>query len=307
MEISYLREFVELAQTCQFHETAEKLFISQSTLSKHIKIIEAELGAQLFIRSTRRVELTETGRAFLAYASQIAMLQQDYTQELIKTDITKVIRVAADSIISMRQIEKYFALYLTDHPNVSFEMAEYDKTTLRSMLRSGELDLIVACRDLIDTDSDFGFHPYYTDRLSVVISPHNPLYDRESVTISDLKGHTFAQSGSLNFAQYIDPSIPAAQYKSKRNSFITHLLNVTPTVAVVPTNAGYFMTTNDISQNLKMIPIQPEVLIHVDFMYMKARENTPFLQTIFEKIDGDMEELSHQPGFCVEELDPLMI
>ena len=307
MEISYLKEFVELAQSCQFQETAEKLFISQSTLSKHIKAIEKELGAQLFIRSTRRVELTETGKVFLAYASQIALLQQDYSQELIKTDITKVIRVASDSTISLRQIEKYFAQFLTEHPHVGFELSEYDKTTLRSMLRSGELDLIVACRDLADTDSDLGFHPYYTDRLSVVISPHNPLYERSSVTIADLKGQTFAQSGSLNFAQYLDSSIPAAQYKSKRNSFITHLLNVTPTVAVVPTNAGYFMITNDISADLKMIPIQPEVLIHVDFMYMKARENTPFLQSIFEKIDGNLEALPHQEGFCVDELDPLMI
>jgi DNA-binding transcriptional LysR family regulator len=58
MEIDYWREFVVLAQTCNFQETAEILYSSQSTLSKHIQCIEAELGIPLFDRTTRKVKLS---------------------------------------------------------------------------------------------------------------------------------------------------------------------------------------------------------------------------------------------------------
>ena len=83
MELSYLREFAALAQACRFQETADQLFMSQSSLSKHIKAIEKELGSELLIRSTRSVELSEFGRAFLPYAQKIAQLQEEYTLTLL--------------------------------------------------------------------------------------------------------------------------------------------------------------------------------------------------------------------------------
>ena len=84
MELNYLREFVALAQTCHYQETADRLFISQPSLSKHIKTMEAELGAELFKRTSRRVELSEFGRAFLPYAQRIAAVQEEYTGTLLR-------------------------------------------------------------------------------------------------------------------------------------------------------------------------------------------------------------------------------
>ena len=53
MELSYIREFVVLAETGNYLEAADVLFIAQSSLSRHIKSIEADLGAPLFDRTTR--------------------------------------------------------------------------------------------------------------------------------------------------------------------------------------------------------------------------------------------------------------
>ena len=68
MEIEYIKEFVVLAETENYLEAAESLFISQSTLSKHIKIIEKELDVQLFDRTTRKVHLNKYRKMFLKYA-----------------------------------------------------------------------------------------------------------------------------------------------------------------------------------------------------------------------------------------------
>lgn len=65
MEIKYLSEFVTLAKTKNYMEAADILYISQSSLSKHIQSIERELGVTLFDRSTRRVKLSADGNLLL--------------------------------------------------------------------------------------------------------------------------------------------------------------------------------------------------------------------------------------------------
>ena len=74
METGYIREFVMLADCLNFSEAAERLFISQSSLSKHIRALERELGGELFVRTTRTIRLSEMGTVYLPYARKIADL-----------------------------------------------------------------------------------------------------------------------------------------------------------------------------------------------------------------------------------------
>ena len=78
MEIEYICEFVVLAETCNYMEAADRLFVSQSALSRHIKALEEELHVQLFDRSTRKVSLSPFGSLFLPYARQIASTRYAY-------------------------------------------------------------------------------------------------------------------------------------------------------------------------------------------------------------------------------------
>lgn len=78
MKIQNMREFLTLSDVKNFNLAAEKLFLSQPTLSRHIKELEEELGVQLFERSTRRVELTECGQYFLPFAKKIVNAENEY-------------------------------------------------------------------------------------------------------------------------------------------------------------------------------------------------------------------------------------
>ena len=66
MNTENLKEFIVLAETKNFWEASERLYMNQSTLSKHIKSLENDLGVALFTRTTRRVELTNYGEIFSA-------------------------------------------------------------------------------------------------------------------------------------------------------------------------------------------------------------------------------------------------
>lgn len=71
MNTEYLKEFVVLAETKNFWEASDRLYMNQSTLSKHIKSLENELGINLFLRTTRRVELTNYGQTFCLMLNQL--------------------------------------------------------------------------------------------------------------------------------------------------------------------------------------------------------------------------------------------
>ncbi len=77
MELPHLRCFIAVAEELHFARAAERLHIDQSPLSRTIKELEEELGARLFIRTTRSTQLTRAGGLFLEHVPRVfAMLDQ---------------------------------------------------------------------------------------------------------------------------------------------------------------------------------------------------------------------------------------
>ena len=144
METGHIKEFVTLAECLSYSEAAERLFISQPSLTKHIQALERELGAALFVRTTRSIRLSEAGSLYLPYARQIAELCSE--SEIAVDDFLN--RSSASLTIAVMQnpqnydLTKYIMSFRQAHPDLSFSMVEADEYGLYEMFRKRVVNII---------------------------------------------------------------------------------------------------------------------------------------------------------------------
>ena len=118
-----LEEFVAVAQTGSFRGAALALRVSSSHISRAVSDFEAILQAPLFFRSTRRVRLTDTGRALLPQCERL-ILERD---EMLAVTAgggapSGVLRISCATSIGEKFIAPLLQTYVADHPNVSIDL-----------------------------------------------------------------------------------------------------------------------------------------------------------------------------------------
>ena len=143
MDISRFGEFAILAQSRTFLDAAELLFMSQSTLSKHIMAMEHELGCKLIDRSQRHVTLTAQGEALLPYAQKIATLQHRYLAaiQIGADEPLEHLTVGSIPIMAPYGITDAVIDFQQANPSYSVELIEGEGDTLKRMLLHEDIDL----------------------------------------------------------------------------------------------------------------------------------------------------------------------
>lgn len=199
MNTSYFREFATLAETKNYWEAAERLYMNQSTLSKHIKNIEMELGVQLFERSTRRVELTKYGRALLPYAQSIIRLETEYSSLLLQMKNQDDGQLVIGSIPAMAQygIVSLLSVFQKSHPESNINIIEEDSQNLIPLLRSRKCELIF----LRESELNYGNNsienkdlvriPFVHDQMIALLPENHPLSKEKAITLRELKDENF--------------------------------------------------------------------------------------------------------------------
>ena len=171
MEINYLREFVVLAQTGNFIEAADILYSSQSTLSKHIKKIESELGVPLFDRTTRKVGISKFGQLLLPFAKQITELQDKYTailQNSLETD-REILTLGSINALAQYKITDVLVNFKKSHTQSTINVLHATSEELKKMLRNKKCELAFIRDTLEEVDDDLIKIPYTIDTLVAVL------------------------------------------------------------------------------------------------------------------------------------------
>ena len=188
-----IREFVFLANINNFQEAADALYISQSTLSRHIQSLENELQNKLFDRTTRSVQLSEFGKFFLPYAQELVCVGQDFYNYFfqINKQPYEIIRLAAIPAMAPYHFTEVVARFQNDNPNYRLEITEID-----------DLDKVyddLACHatdfalihEMEPVDKRFQKLSIAHDRLVAAVPAQHPLAGQDTVSLPQLKSERF--------------------------------------------------------------------------------------------------------------------
>ncbi|MCD7956763.1 MAG: LysR family transcriptional regulator [Lachnospiraceae bacterium] len=194
MNIEFFREFIVLADCSNYLEAADRLFIGQSTLSKHIMSMEKELGVPLFERTSRKVALSKYGRLMLPYANTIVQTQYSYSSALQNELESERGRVTVGTIAATAKygITAVIADFKRKYPSSSVQMFEGDPDDLASQLRERKCDVIFAHlpeRNLLGMS--FKKIHYLDDSLVCILPRKHPLSGQKELPLEQLRDETF--------------------------------------------------------------------------------------------------------------------
>lgn len=143
MELRHLRYFLTLAEELHFGNAAKRLFISQPPLSRQIKELEEELGAILFFRDNKRVELTEAGKFFRKEAEtlmkKLASVQQQTHQ--IHHSLAGEIKIGYISSVDKSKLGLLIQKLQKLYPYVQTKLFELSTIRQIEALDNGKMDI----------------------------------------------------------------------------------------------------------------------------------------------------------------------
>ncbi|WP_396453034.1 LysR substrate-binding domain-containing protein, partial [Actinomadura sp.] len=189
MDLRRLRYFIAVAEELHFGRAAERLNMAQPPLSQAIRRLEAELGVTLLHRSTRRVDLTDAGRAYLVRARKILGEVDEAAHEARRVAAGAVGHLAIGCVGSatyslLPAISRGLSMEL---PGVDFsfrgEMLAPDQATA---LRTGEIDLALLRPP--SADPSLTVLPLRRDRLVVAVPADHRLAALPQLAVTDLAG-----------------------------------------------------------------------------------------------------------------------
>ena len=223
MNFTSVEYFLMLEHERSFSRAAERLNISQQTLSGHIAGVEKELGCRLFLRHIP-LELTYAGEVFLQYARRIHRDDVDLRQTMleIRQERKGRLTIGIASTRGRTVLPDIIAAYQKKWPHISIVIREMDNEAAPELVLSGEVDLAVAAfsgsagAPLVLTD-------FYTEELILLMQPE--LY-AACFPFRRLDSHHILLKDNRDFSLFADCPLLVSPEGDITGRFIRKLIRV---------------------------------------------------------------------------------
>jgi LysR family transcriptional regulator, cyn operon transcriptional activator len=286
MELRHLRYFDAVAETLNFTRAAERLHVTQSTLSHQIKQLEEEIGAPLFDRSGKRVRLTETGEILRSHMTP-ALQQIDLGLQALRAPaeaITGSIRLGTTPSFNTQMVPQCVATLLKSYAGIAVTVEELAAGQILKRLRSGHLDMAVSYPP--NDGGDLWFEPLYNEELRLVVAANHPLAKRRKVRMVELHNvRMVLLPAQFLTRKLLDDCFDAAGAKpivvAQLNSVapMIELIRQTDLAGIIPESAVAM------GAGLRVIPLEDPTPIRTPGMlWLKGATRSPVLKHFSEII-----------------------
>ena len=298
MELRHLRYFVAVAEEGSLTVAAEqRLHTAQPSLSRQIRDLEYQVGAQLMTRSARGVELTAAGRAFLDHA-RLALAQVEAAGEAARRAAQPAKQSFALGFLTGQEMDwlpEAMRILRDELPNIEVTVSSRYSPDLAEALVRGKLDVAFLRPEL--HAPDLVFRPVAKEPLVVVLPSDHPLTSNDAIRAHDIADETFI--GVSNTAPVLRAVIDeylkrsgidiTPDHEADNLAMAISLVASTRGVALLPIYAKNFLPWSVVSR-----PLEGEVPT-IDLVVGHHRANTSALLKLFlSRIDDLIARVSEK-------------
>lgn len=202
MTIRHLQIFVAVADCGKMRVAAERLHISQPSVSQAVRELESYYNIKLFERLSQRIYITETGKKLLPYARHIIDSFETMEGFINDTSAGNVIRVGGSVSVGTRLLPPMIKSLENEVPDVDVCVIVDNTAAIEGKIQRSELDIavvegIVRSDELVKKD-------IYDDELVLVVGPEHELFNHPGIKLKELTKHALIsrESGSVERNQF---------------------------------------------------------------------------------------------------------
>jgi LysR family cyn operon transcriptional activator len=186
LEIRHLRYFLAVAEAGSFSRAADRLGISQPSVSQQMRDLEAGLRVSLFQRRGKRILLTPRGLIFQEHAHAILRQLANFLQELCSEpgQARGALHLGVVPILNVPLVPHLMGMFAADHPGINLIVEEISSTEIETALEEGRMD--VGLGFLTRHSPNLRYERLCTDEFALIVSPSHPWSNRRIVPLSEL-------------------------------------------------------------------------------------------------------------------------
>lgn len=294
LDLYKLEIFALVSERGSFSAAAEQLLMTQSGVSQHIQDLEASLGAQLFARGRRGVQLTASGETLYRYTRQIFALVAE--AENAVTDVAQLasgqVQIGATPGVSVYLLADWVQSFRARYPKLTVNVETSITPQIIKDLLSGRLDIGLIEGELAaDADQYLGIHLLEEIEQFVVVGKNHPFWSRTTVAIQELGGQAMIMrqrnSQTRNWLeevlrqQQVQPRVTAefdTIESMKRAVVVGNALTILP---------DYAIRTEEAFGILRPVPIEGKPLVRtVKLIWDKQRFFTPAIHSFLNHLQS---------------------
>jgi DNA-binding transcriptional LysR family regulator len=190
MEFDQLETFLLVSSLGSMTKAAEQLFLTNASVRKRIKELENELGAPLFKKEGRFIQLTEKGQAYVPFAEKmIAIMNKAEIQLKEPSNETGIVKVAATWNFCTFALISWLAQFRVLYPNIEVDLSTDFSRPIMDRVLNGSIDIGIIRGPVYH--KNLQIKPIYWDKVIPIISPNHPWFGRDVVSVEMLNDQPF--------------------------------------------------------------------------------------------------------------------
>ena len=288
VEFRDIQSFIDVANHNSFTKAAEYSYLSQPSLSKAVKKLEAELHVELIERSTRHLRLTDAGQ--IVYQQGKKLIETLEEMKMLLDELSNLatgeIKMGVPPLIGTLFFPSIARMFHQNYPNVKLELIELGAKVIEQLVEEGEIDIGIVVLPV--DESVFHIHPFITEEFVLFIHRDHPIAQKQTVSVHELKDEPFILfSKNFKLHDYIINTCknagftPIVSYESSQWDLILELVSSKLGITLMP--KMIFHKQN--SPNITIVPLKdPPLLWRLGIITRKGRYHSFALKKLLEML-----------------------